>query len=544
MLDQYKIKISEYAVKLNEGVLTPEEFEHLNSMLASNLEFARYYSEVMHCLNNVEEFSCDIFDSHQKVGIGVFDQDLWQALAEVEITAPGIMIERPAEKPVEPYMGMMKIEKPKRTISRLSVYTLILSAAAMLFLMILVLSSPTRPIVATLTDSINAEWISEEEIPAKWDVLKQGELTLVRGLAEITFHDGAVVVVEGPAVIELESPKSMFVASGKISAVVSEYATGFTVNTLSASIVDLGTEFGVSVEDNGSCSLHMFKGKANLIAGQAGKLRTSQIVNENEAKNIDLTTGVVKDIKLSEKNFARLIDSEKGFIWRSIGLDLADIVGGGNGCGGGVLGNGIPTSLDGNEIDSSMKPEYTTTNDNVFVDGVFVPNQNQNGNIQISSHGDVFMNCPLTSGYFFTPISYGLPKNAGENEKLMTLDGNDYVTKTLPGISIHSNQGITFDLHAIRNTMTDVRILKFESICGVADRIDLAKSKTEIFVLVDGKEKFHERFSLQGGSTKVSVKLSSGDRFLTLMTTDGGDGHSWDWALFAEPVLVLDRKNK
>ncbi len=37
----------------------------------------------------------------------------------------------------------------------------------------------------------------------------------------------------------------------------------------------------------------------------------------------------------------------------------------------------------------------------------------------------------------------------------------------------------------------------------------------------------------------IRVELQPEDRFLTLVTTDGGDGVGTDWALFAEPVLEL-----
>ena len=314
--DKDLFELYELVIAMHEGDITEEQFEVLNRKLKHKDEAHRYmefnliFSELS-CPSAVDYFfnqESDDFLSEED-DLGVLDNKLWQALAENEKMAPGILVEKPIEKSVDPRLGLMKVEKLERKISRLSVYTLILSAAAMLFLMILVLSSPIRPVVATLTDSINAEWISEDEIPAKWDVLKQGELTLVRGLAEITFDDGAVVVVEAPAMFKLESPKSMFLSSGKISAVVSERATGFEVNTLSARIIDIGTEFGVSVEGDGSCSLHMFKGMASLIAGQKGKVRTSQIVNANEARSVDMMTGVVQNIALDKYNIVRRMPS-------------------------------------------------------------------------------------------------------------------------------------------------------------------------------------------------------------------------------------------
>ena len=37
----------------------------------------------------------------------------------------------------------------------------------------------------------------------------------------------------------------------------------------------------------------------------------------------------------------------------------------------------------------------------------------------------------------------------------------------------------------------------------------------------------------------MSIPIKSTDRFLTLASTDGGDGLMWDWILFGDPRLEL-----
>lgn len=460
-----------------------------------------------------------------------------QEIANSEANAPTVHIEKPVEEPADP--PVIKPARPERKMSKFSVFTLMLSSAAVLLFVAMVFFMPIHPMVATLTDSIDAEWVDMKDIPVNGDPLSQGEMTLAKGFAEITFKDGAVVIIEAPAIIELESPKSMFLASGRISAVVSEYATGFTVNALGASIVDLGTEFGVSVEDNGSCSLSMFKGLANLIVGQKGQKRKTQRVNANEAKSVDLA-GVVVDIKLDEKRFVRQIDSARGLIWRGQKfMNLADIVGGGNGFGGGVLGSGLDVPEENLEGGVSGN-NYKLIDTHEFIDGVFVPN----GRTQVSSEGHVFQGCPRTDGYRYVKMCYGLSEAAGEGEELMVMEGEDYSTVEKPGLSIHSNQGITFNLQKIRNSLVGVDVVEFKGVFGIGDREGYEERSTvEFFVVVDGKQKFHRAFIEQDGSVNLSVKLSPKDRFLTFITTDGGDGFTYDWAVLAEPVLVLDIDN-
>jgi hypothetical protein len=92
---------------------------------------------------------------------------------------------------------------------------------------------------------------------------------------ELTFVDGAVVTLVGPAAIVVETPGRGSLEVGKLSARVGEVARGFTIRTPGATIVDLGTEFGVSVpprdEESGQPlgqeELHVFAGVVEVNFG-------------------------------------------------------------------------------------------------------------------------------------------------------------------------------------------------------------------------------------------------------------------------------------
>ena len=541
-------------LSLEDG-LSEEKHQKLESLLEREPLARKYYFRLINTYLGVQEPN-NLKALHDRDQDVPYDIELWKALAENEATAPGIHIEKPGEKPIE--MGLMKVEKLERKISRLSVYTLILSAAAMLLLIIMVLSSPIRPIVATLTDSINAEWINTKDIPTDGDPLRQGELTLARGLVEITFDNGAVVVVEAPAVIELEGPKAMFLTSGRISAVVSQYAIGFTVNTLSGSIVDLGTEFGVSVENDGSCDLHMFKGRANLIVGRNDEKKASQIVNANEARSVDFVTGEVEDIDLSEKGFVRQIDSEKGLIWRGQDLQLADIVGGGNGFGSGT--SDIAIDPGSGEVIDSFLATYVMSDRNYhpvtslpFIDGVFVPD-GQAGPVITTSAGHLFDSCPDTRGESWGAIykdgRYSVDHETvylrnWRNYEILLLDGEEYMGNPKSAITMHSNSGITFDLDAIRNEFPELDIVGFSALFGIADNVTERAGgdsvpKVDIWVLVDGQIQ-HSQTAVEpdNGTENIQFTIESDNRFLTLIVTDAGGETGLDWAIFADPVLDL-----
>ncbi len=137
--------------------------------------------------------------------------------------------------------------------------------------------APARqPAVAWLVNAQNCTW-SEEE-PSE-DMRAGKVLKLERGLAEIRFACGARVVLEGPARLELLSGKAARLGRGKLTARVPRPATGFEVLSPQGKVIDLGTEFGVSVADNGTAEVYVFEGKVEAHAtagGKAGGLNLTQ----------------------------------------------------------------------------------------------------------------------------------------------------------------------------------------------------------------------------------------------------------------------------
>jgi hypothetical protein len=336
MLDQYKIKISEYAVKLNEGVLTSEEFEQLNLMLASNSESANYYAQVMLCLSNIEEFCGDIL-GHKENNEPFLQDELWDALAEHERTAPETITPK-EEPPRELIQKVVYPTNPPRQVSKFPLYTAIISIAAVLFAIIYVqIAPPPATTVATITDSLNAQW-AQSKHPADigselWN--NEGTRWLHKGIVKIEFDYGAEVIIEGPTGFEMMDAEKMILHSGRLYATIPKSATGFTVQTPYSTIIDLGTEFGVKVDHDGTTDVHMLKGKASLIPGASRQKGESRELAAGQANRVD-TSGQVKEIPLQERAFVRGVSSQSNFIWRGQKvIDLADIVGGGNGFGTG-----------------------------------------------------------------------------------------------------------------------------------------------------------------------------------------------------------------
>lgn len=115
--------------------------------------------------------------------------------------------------------------------------------------------------------------------------LSPGMLRLESGTAAITFNSGATALVEGPAELSVESVNRLFLKSGRLAADVPPQATGFTVNTPRLNAVDLGTRFGISVDEEGNSELHVMEGE--VAASRTSGHSVATVVREGLALRAD-----------------------------------------------------------------------------------------------------------------------------------------------------------------------------------------------------------------------------------------------------------------
>jgi hypothetical protein len=426
----------------------------------------------------------------------------------------------------------------------------ILTALALVVLLGIQYARSSR-VVATLTDSMDAKWDVKIAPGAS---LQRGQFKLERGYARVAFRKGADVLIEAPAEFQLRSAQRMALDSGQLMAEVPPSARGFRVDTAQASIVDLGTQFGIKAGSDQTSDLHLFKGQASLTPRATGAAVAGQILTEGQARRVD-AAGQVCDIQIDRTAFVRRFFSKSGFIWRGQPIDLADVVGGGNGFGTGRLNRWleISTGLDGTRYivnGWTMQPYQTTDNRYhrvthlPYVDGVFSPDGSA-GPVRVSSQNHLWWDCPKTAGTFFEDIFNGDHISVGDNSHGFVLSGQAFGTREHPAIALHSNAGITFDLDAMRADMPGLEITEFKAMCGVSEDVkkhpeDAQQGKSDFWLLVDGKKRFEAiGMDVDSKPQEISVPLSTQERFVTLVTTDGDGRPNYDWSFFAEPRLEI-----
>ena len=462
--------------------------------------------------------------------------------------------------------------------------------------------SPLPSAVGWITGVVDCKWAKEgsgargqgpgienlkSQIPNPKSPVALGDrFALAAGLMEITYHTGAKVILQGPVTYAVESnggylavgkltgklekrgerreergggsanhqilnPKSKIVSPSPLSSLPSPL---FVIRTPSAIVTDLGTEFGVEVTKDQQSHLHVFQGKVVVRPNKvAGKPAQDIELGEGESAQV-ASQGTVTRCSNAQSptaaNAARFVRKIPKRIIKT--LDLVDVVAGGDGFshrrGRGIVpANGritdtFPQVTD--ELTHLGDGKFHRVEGTPFVDGVFTPDGSR-GPVQVDSAGHRFSGfpstCNLVSGYVWAG---GVIPEAMHSPPIPTgfLGDVDYSSPGHGLIFLHANNAITFNLDAIRRTNPRDTLFRFRAVAGNLQRIsfDPESFRADLWVLVDGVPKYvRRRFTSWNGPSWIAVPLAKGDRFLTLATTDGGDGINCDWTMFGDPLLEL-----
>ncbi len=553
-------RISQLLLRLCEGVADETEMQEIRDFASTGKEAVDYCTEFL--MDNAY-FKLGMVSEAMGRSPGGTDhpsaeslESTLRAMAEDEKTAPTIVI--PEELPERELIQKVVREKTVYKVNKFSLTAAIVSIAAMLLIITYVKIIPpaqTREMVAQITDAVGARWASPD-LPANvGDHLNNydGSRHLLKGCVKIEFYTGAEVIIEGPAEFDLKSFESMYLSYGRLYATVPSEASGFTVNTPCSSIVDIGTEFGVKVDFDGTSDLHMFKGRASMTAGIDGGSQSAREVSKGQAVRVDSDADDIQDIRVEPKIFVRHISSKDKHIWRGESFDLVNLATGGDG----ISRQGFATSIDprtGRQVqrlhkDREVANTYVPVKWNTFVDGIFIPNGAQTQTV--TTQGHLFEECPPTNGLFCSDLTMNMAETL--DPEAMLLDGVQYGRPGNPGLFMHANIGVTFDLQQLRSRVPVDSELIFRSKIGI-DETAPKDSNADFWVLLDGKVCYQNRnVNIKGLCDTIEIRLRQSDRFLTLIATDGGDpdilatdtqeksrSTNCDWCIFAEPMISVE----
>jgi len=111
---------------------------------------------------------------------------------------------------------------------------------------------------------------------------------LEAGLLELTYDTGFKAILQGPVKYEVTSANGGLLALGRLPGqAATERARGFAVDTPTASVTDLGTEFGAEVAPDGRMETVVFSGEVRLVTTTPqGTMGAGQLLRAGEAARV------------------------------------------------------------------------------------------------------------------------------------------------------------------------------------------------------------------------------------------------------------------
>jgi len=154
--------------------------------------------------------------------------------------------------------------------------------------------------VARVARVLDCQWEEDGEVLRVGSRLPVGQpVRIEKGRAEVVYDSGAKVVIAGPAFLTIDDDNAAKLAEGRATVHVAPSAVGFTIETTAASIVDLGTEFGVAVDESKTVDVQVFTGSVearrkdtagevvetvSLVAGQAIRVQVDGKTEQHSAQ--------------------------------------------------------------------------------------------------------------------------------------------------------------------------------------------------------------------------------------------------------------------
>ncbi len=124
-------------------------------------------------------------------------------------------------------------------------------------------NEPKKQPAARVTAANEALWAeTDQSIQSEAPIYPGTTLQLLSGSVDVLFNSGAVVHLEGPAIFQVRSSNSAYLTVGSArTSCKTASSRGFSLQTPSARVVDLGTEFETVTTADGTS-------RVNVIAGE------------------------------------------------------------------------------------------------------------------------------------------------------------------------------------------------------------------------------------------------------------------------------------
>jgi hypothetical protein len=313
--DDHSRRLQELLSLYIDGTLDDEQWDEFEKIVAASPEARKLYVEHVFLSAAIQRLA-----RGAEAGPSQHDKDSRKGAASEHARGTGAV----TTSPVIDILGDA-IRGGADFLSRPFVLTILLVVGLPGLILLLLVSTLTREssapqqvaaCVAQITRTHRVVWNEGQAAFASGARLRPGQrLRLAEGLTEVTFDDGAKVVLEGPVTFRIGGRNAGALEQGLLAASVPPSAHGFTVRTPLTTVVDLGTEFGVSVDASGASETHVFVGQVKLgLRSSARHARDKfELLDVGQAKRVEkAAAGAIraKPIALAPRRFVRRLPPE------------------------------------------------------------------------------------------------------------------------------------------------------------------------------------------------------------------------------------------
>jgi ferric-dicitrate binding protein FerR (iron transport regulator) len=254
MTDVERVELNELCSAAVDGILTGEQRDRLQMLLRESSEARRFYVRSMQLSASLHSYAAEMQSEPAdeanivRVEAGVWQRWLWPAAAAAAFLA-FLWVLRPDQSSVEPVEGVAETDY-----------------------------------VARLTGSKDCEWIGAG-LTTGDEVAAGQRLDLKTGFAELTFDSGAQLMVHGPAQLDVRSAWEAELQRGTLKANVPKEAIGFRVVNAAVDVVDLGTEFSITANEDGAAEVFVLTGAVEVHPRDGkGNRQAKAVLREKQAR--------------------------------------------------------------------------------------------------------------------------------------------------------------------------------------------------------------------------------------------------------------------
>lgn len=136
-----------------------------------------------------------------------------------------------------------------------------------------------------------------------------GSMSLVSGVAELSFDSGTDVVLEAPCELVVTGPNTARLLTGNVFVNVTELSNGFLLSTPEAEIIDLGTEYAVALDES-TTEVHVFDGSVIWKPDVEG-VSIEDVIETGDARMYSRSDPATPErIPFGRRQFVRRLENE------------------------------------------------------------------------------------------------------------------------------------------------------------------------------------------------------------------------------------------